>query len=276
MKKMWNVFWVETKRTMNRISFFLLILTVAVMCLLIPILLDDGRTMMNCLSAFWSMSKEEFGLQESLKVRSVLWQLTSGYFVMFTPMLVSFSVLPILCEEKESGALRYMMFRSGKKQAVIGSFFACILCGGVLMAAGYLLFAGILGAHSYVLFGSAGLQTIKEVSIFVCNKTIGVFAFGMTCAVWTYLVSAFVQNRYLLVSIPYIALWFLQRLAGNIQYEVIEENAGVRLYVQTFGATYVFGDLKYVLQIISIYGVISVFIILLHMGMLKRGTDCGM
>lgn len=274
MKKTWNLFWTEIKKTMNSTSFFLLILAVAAMCFLIPMQLSD-KTQTNCLSAFLTMSKEELEMEYFLSVGEIMRQLLAGYFVLLTPMFVSISVLPILCEEKESGAFRLMLFRTGKKQEVIGSFLACVFCGGVLMAAGHLLFAGILGVHSYVLFGSAGIQVIKETGTFVLIQTAEVFTYGMMCAVWTYLVSAFVRNRYLLASIPYILLWFLQRFASKIQWESMAENLGLRLYAQIFGTTYVFLNLTYMLQTAAIYAVVGVLVIWLHIAVMQRRTDCG-
>ena len=143
------------------------------------------------------------------------------------------------------------------------------------MAAGHLLFAGILGLHSYVLFGSAGMQVIKETGGIVLFQTAGVFTDGMMCAVWTYLVAAFVRNRYMLASIPYILLWFLQRFASKIQWESMMENLGLRLYVQMFGATHMFSNLTYMFQTVAIYAVVGVLVILLHIAVMQRRTDCG-
>lgn len=276
MKKGWNVFRVQTEKIMGNLSFVLLILTVTAMCFLIPVMLDDGRTMIHCLSALFGMSREEFRMQESLRVASVISQLTGGYFVMFTPMLVSLGLLPVLCGERESGVYRLVLVRSGKKAGVAGTFLACVFCGGILMASGYLLFAVIWGIHSAVLSGIPEIRSVMKTSVFVLEKTAGVFTFGMMSAMWTYLVSVFVKNRYLLVGIPYIALWFLQRIAANIQWESMEKWFGLRLYGRTFGATYVFVDLKDTFQILAIYSVIGLFIVLLHGAVMKRRTDCGM
>lgn len=276
MKKAWNVFRVQTEKIMGNLSFVLLVLTVTAMCFLIPVMLDDGRTMIHCLSALFSMTKAEFRMQESLRVDSVISRITSGYFVMFTPMLVSLSLLPALCGERESGVYRLMLARSGKKAGIAGTFLACVFCSGILMAAGYLLFAAIWGIHSVVLSGVSGMQSFMKTSVFVLEKTAGVFTFGMMSAMWTYLVSLFVKNRYLLVGIPYIALWFLQRIASNIQWESMEKWFGLRLYGRMFGATYVFVNLKYTFQTLVIYSGIGLFIVLLHSAVMKRRTDCGM
>lgn len=276
MKKAWNVFRVQTEKIMGNFSFVLLFLTVTAMCFLIPVMLDDGRTMIHCLSALFSMTKEEFRMQGSLRVASVISRITVGYFVMFTPMLVSLSLLPALCGERESGVYRLMLARSGKKAGVAGTFLACAFCGGFLMAAGYLLFAVIWGIHSAALSGVPEVRSVMKTSVFVLKKTAGVFTFGMMSAMWTYLVSVFVKNRYLLVGIPYIALWFLQRIAANIQWESMEKWFGLRLYGRMFGATYVFVDLKYTIQTLEIYSVIGFFIVLLHGAVMKRRTDCGM
>lgn len=274
MKKIRNLFWMEIKKTIFCKSFLLLVLTVIIMCFFLPVLLDDS-TMTNCFSVFLTMPKEKFAMEYSLGVRMIMSQINGAYFVMFTPMIVSISLLPILCEEKENKVFRLILVRSGKKQILIANFLACIFCGGILMMAGYLLFAGILGLHSYILLGSAGMETVRQTSLFVLTKSVGVFAYGMMCAAWTYMISACMRNRYLLASTPYIVLWFLQRFANNIQAESVAGNLWRRLYVQIFGAYYVFVDLKYALQTIAIYVVIGVLIILLHMEVLKRRTDCG-
>ncbi|MCM1538010.1 MAG: hypothetical protein NC254_06400 [bacterium] len=275
MKKAGNLFWLELKRTVGSAGFVLLILAVTTMCVLIPVTLDDG-TSVNCLTAFFTMSGEAVRAGRALNVGNILWQIASGYFVMFTPMLVSISLLPILCGEKESGAFRFLLYRSGKKQQAVGTFLACVLCGGVLMAAGYLLFAGVLIVHSFALSGSAGgMQVIKETGILILTKAAEVFTFRMMCAVWTYLTAVFVRNRYLLASIPYLVLWFLERRANGMDFSSVTEHWWRRLYVQVFGGL-VFSNLGYMFQTLAVYTVIGAGVVCLHLAMQKRRTDCGM
>lgn len=194
---------------------------------------------------------------------------------MFTPMLVSLGLLPVLCGERESGVYRLVLFRSGKKAGVTGTFLSCAFCGGILMAAGYLLFAVIWGVCRAVWSGGAGMRPVIETGVFVLKKTAGVFVFGLMSAVWTYLVSIFLKNRYLLTGIPYIALWLLQRLAAQMEWESIMENPVLYLYATVFNAAYVFADPEYMMRTLAVYGVIGFFIVFLHLAVLQRRTDCG-
>lgn len=274
MKKIRNVFWVELKKTVGKGSFFALILAVAFLCLCIPVSRDDG-TMTNCLSVLFQVSGEEYVMSDSLKLPSLMRSVISGYFIMFAPMIVSLSILPILCEEKESGMVRYILPRSGKKASVTGSFLAAVWSGGLVVVAGYLLVFIILAIHAYFMGGlscvSMNTQEMQQMVI----RIVGVWIYGMICAVWTYLISIFLRNRYLLSCIPYIFLYLSDRMFNSISYEALADNLPMRLFVQTFGTQYLFIDFHYMFGIVAAYAVIAVLIILLHMFVLQRRVDCG-
>lgn len=274
MKKIRNVFWVELKKTVGKGSFFALILAVAFLCLCIPVSRDDG-TMTNCLSVLFQVSGEEYVMSDSLKLPSLMRSVISGYFIMLAPMIVSLSILPILCEEKESGMVRYILPRSGKKASVTGSFLAAVWSGGLVVVAGYLLVFIILAIHAYFMGGiscvSMNTQEIQRMVI----RIVGVWIYGMICAVWTYLISIFLRNRYLLSCIPYIFLYLSDRMFNSISYEDIADNLLMRLFVQTFGTQYLFIDFRYMFGIVAAYAVIAVLVILLHMFVLQRRVDCG-
>lgn len=137
MKKVRNVFWVECKKVILKGSFPIFAIAVVLMCLFIPIFTDDG-SVTNYFAVLFTVSVEEFAMSDSLRLTSVMGNVISGYFTMFAPMIVSLVILPVLCEEKESGMVRYILPRCGKKAAVIGDFFASVVSGGLVIVVGYL------------------------------------------------------------------------------------------------------------------------------------------
>lgn len=274
MRKVRNVFGVECKKVILKGSFPVFVIAVVLMCLFIPIFTDDG-SVTNYFAVLFTVSVEEFAMSDSLRLTSVMGNVISGYFTMFAPMIVSLVILPVLCEEKESGMVRYILPRCGKKAAVIGDFLASVVSGGLVIVAGYLLFFIIIAIHSYFIMGIDGIlmdmQEIQEMIIII----IGVWSYGMICAVWTYLVSIFLRNRYLLACIPYIFLYLLDRMINSISYEALEDNLLKRWFVQSFGVGYLFIDFRYMFRIAMVYAVMSILIILLHLFVLQRRTDCG-
>ena len=274
MKKVRNIFGVECKKVILKGTFPAMALVVVLMCLFIPISRDDG-SMTNCLEVIFMMSYEEFVMSDSLRLASVMGYIISGYFTMFAPMIVSLAILPILCGENESGMVRYILPRCGKKESVMGAFLASIFSGGLVIVIGYLLFFINTATHSYFVMGIDGiLMGEQEIQQMIIN-IIGVWGYGMICAVWTYLVSIFLRNRYLLACIPYIFLYLLDRMINSISYETLEDNLLKRWFVQSFGVGYLFIDFRYMFRIAMVYVVMSILIILLHLFVLQRRTDCG-
>lgn len=256
---------------MGKPSFFLLALALAAVCLFIPVWRDNGE-ITNCLSIFFLWTREEFLAEDGFQGLSLMGRVLGGYFLMFLPVVVSLAVLPILCEERESGQLRFVLPRSGKRVHAVGSLLASVFCGGLVAVLGYFIFFLFLLAHSWV---AGGLGKIPGELGEMSSRVLGVWLYGMACAVWTYLVSIFVENRYILASVPYVLLWFLERFTSSFSYERLEENVPLGLFVRAFGASHLFEGSLRVLYPVAVYALLAVLAVLLRLTAMGRRDDCG-
>lgn len=261
MKKVCSIGWMEWKKTVETPIFFGMILALAGLCMFIPVMNTDGQQS-SCLQMFLTGDGMQAGME-------ILRQILSGYFIMFAPLLVGIALLPVLCESRESGMNRYVIHRSGIWELAAGRYLAAIAGGAVLVSLGFIVFSGIIGLHSLLLSREAAALW-KPAAIQVAQSLLGTCLFGAVSAMWICLVSIFVRNRYLLVSIPYIAMWFVERKTGAVQ----EAN----IWVFMFGNGYLLHPLdigKDVGIVLLFYAALSVFVVVLMAETRKRGVDRG-
>lgn len=251
---------IELNKTVINWSFAGSVIAVVGVMLCIPLYKEDGTTV-NSLYIFFLGNTKQILNESCLDPQLIIRGVRAGYFVMFAPMIVSASVLPILCD-RDYGGIRYLIIRGGIRNLVAGQFIASILVGGIVLVLGYTAFSVIVIVNAPQLIG----PMINDVMLY--NS--GIFLYGMISAMWTCLVSVMVRNRYLVAGIPYIFMWLVERRISRLEYA----NTGAKI----FGAGYIlsiFEDEIDKLMMIGTYMGISVLVVIVMYEFKRRRVDCG-
>ncbi len=282
----------EVKKTVCSLRFFVLVLLVFGLCLFIPFPSPVG-TDTNCLNLLFSIPQDGVVLDRGeFAFLYIMGQLRTGYFGMLAPLVTGLAVLPILCEERESGLFRFLLLRCGKKRTVVGKLLASLFCGGLVVMAGYVL-AGILMFFSFPHdkaalesgIMSAGwipssvmrLPVLAATAAAFLELACGILFYGMVCALWTFLLSAAVQNRYLLSCIPYMGIWFASRLLDAAFMATEGKNRLVLFMIRlvpesVMSVFYDSGEAVFQAVFYLVFAVLAVWIQLMA---LKGRKDCG-
>jgi hypothetical protein len=119
------------------------------------------------------------------------------------------------------GFYRYEIFRVGKTKLLVVKFFGGVLSGGIALLLGYMLF-GIIAFFLFPSFQSyevspdlRQLLFLGNPPLFIFCKLIGVFLLGVMSTLPAILLSAFVRNIYVVLSLPYMVIYFYNSLLGR-------------------------------------------------------------
>lgn len=268
-KKIINYMTMEFKKIFNSYSVYGMALVVVMLCFLIPIYNED-RSRTNYLYVFFMCNKEDILNSATYTADCIISNVTSGYFIMFAPMIVSLALIPIFCEEKESGLIRYLLPRSGFSAMTKGSFIASQLVGGIVLLMGYIIFFAIVIAHSVFIGEAEFMDLLSENWFEMINLCIGTFLYGVVCSSFTFLTSIFVKNRYLLASIPYMFLWIVDRFINNAGRETFFSKY---LHISRFLSPFYVG--KDLIVMFGFYLIFSILVVSLAKKVMQRSVDCG-
>lgn len=266
MGKIRCIIWEETKRTLGNRNSLILILSVVILGMLESISIGTNNEWTNGILVLFTMDKETVLHNEYLVFSHVAASMKGSYFIMFMPLIVGLAVIPVLSEDWESGRTRYVLMKCGRIKMLLGKLAASCISGGVIMFCGYMLAVTIMYT-----------KLDHDVSFWALSASYGgVFIEGAVCALWCFLVSAFVRNPYLLACIPYIFLWFVERKTSAWFLEEVEVNK-VQLYVYEVSQLVgnFFYDKQFAVQILLFYMGIAVLAMGLHLFMMRRRGDCG-
>jgi hypothetical protein len=259
----------EVKKTICSSFFWGMLLLVAGLCFCVPFSDEKGGEI-NCLSIFFQCTREQVLENPALWSDSIGQRVLSGYFIMFAPMMVSLSLLRILCEEQECGMLRYVIPRSGIAGREIGSFLAAECVGGLVLAMGYILFVMLVAVHSLYIGENTAEGMWNVLKNLLGVRLVGTFFYGMISALWTSFVAIWISNRYMIASIPYIVLWLLER--------EISKAESLGRFARVFwpdALLHPFESGVPFALLLGIYLLLGILIVVIRMVTRRRRVDCG-
>lgn len=283
----------ELKELVWNLRFWILVLVAFGLCMFIPVASYGKIT--TCFDILFFVPKEEILSEKSgFTFLSVMGELRSGAFGMLAPLLAGLAVLPVVCGEQESGLFRLILIRCGKVKTILGKLCASLLGGGLVITLGYFL-AGLVMV-SRIPHGEAALEadltqngfywlprSVTQLpgpvvtAIFFLELTAGVLFYGMVCALWTYLLSAVIQNRYVLSCIPYMGIWLVARWSDAALLRIGEENVMVRFFLAVEPGsvmTFLQHTREGLVQIIF-YTLLSALSVWIQLMALNNRKDCG-
>ncbi len=190
-------------------------------CLLSYCYTDEKRTSYTVLQAFFSdeVPRETIPFLEVWKDGIGTWSF------LLLPFLLSVGYLYVTASEQKSGSLRFSLIREGNIRYCLTKTLSHMLCGGMFMVLGYLLY-GLLCLPFFPLLSAfpaeeaayhLGLLGIRSVPVFLAVRLFGVFFYGMFMNLFSYLVSVFFSDTYILLCLPMMLSYIYSSVLGALE-----------------------------------------------------------
>lgn len=135
----------------------------------------------------------------------------------FVTVLTSLPFLVQFCAERKNGVIRNCIFREGKIRYYVSRMFCGMVCGGLVMGFGTLLYYGILhmyfptvmslGQEKAELFSS--LYGNGKIEYLIFGQIAGFVLYGMVAALFGCVLAAFTKDIYICLTIPFLIKWLL-------------------------------------------------------------------
>lgn len=228
MGKVRNIVIQDMKKILGSSTFWLAVVATALICFTGSMARDTyGLYNYNIVDILTDFSVND--IKENLvdaNVKVIFLKETGSYLWMFAPVLAGMPLIPLLCAERKNKAMRYELVRVGKKRFALGKLLSSMISGGMVFMFGYALF-GILLAIIFPVMGT-DKNVIRCIDIMLYNhpdfikvydaigyismiglKLAGFFVYGALSAVFAYIMSSFVTNKYIVLCVPYILNYML-------------------------------------------------------------------
>lgn len=144
----------------------------------------------------------EFG---RISISQIVLGQDTSYLWMFCPIIVG---IPCILTGRTE---RFVMFRTSKNKYLFSKYLSNLLASGMILFISYLVFA---------LLGMVLTQE-NLWNIYLVKKLLSVFFWGIYCAIPSIILSELVENKYLILCIPFVINYFMCMFLGSIfSYEI--------------------------------------------------------
>ena len=224
---------------------WLCVIATAVICLFSELYYDSRGGTKTVIEMFLQYSEDAMLADIRLCSYNVFITGFRGWLVLFVPVIVSLSAVGIYIDERKSGMWRLMLHRTGKVRYSIGGGLFILLSGGLALALGGGLFASLTA----IMFPSLSAYPADKVSFFaeitfrqgtamhgiyqaggpvLCTvvQLLETFFYGMVCSAAAMFLSAFCENKYVIVCIPFFLKYALDQFSTFLFIQSIDDTMG--------------------------------------------------
>lgn len=144
----------------------------------------------------------------------------TGYSAMFLPILASFPFAVSQSAGRNSGNIRFSIFRAKRMRYYFSKFICCVISGG----SGVMLGVALFGIFSFVAFPGIGHYPDIDLSYYVpdgvfaeiLKKLMSAFIYGCVSTLPAFLMSAFCRNLYIILCVPFLTRFVHETAIGKI------------------------------------------------------------
>ena len=283
---MWSMIKVvkcDIDRTLFNVSFMAAVLVTFLLCFSENIYVD-GATMQtySVLEVLLSFDRAFMERNFSLCSITVLRSAFSGYSAMFLPIVASFPFVYSQNAERNSGNIRFLIFRTKRRKYYVSKCICAVLSGGSCIMLGVLLF----GVFSFAAFPQMADYTTlapefnayTDVFAEIIKKFFSVFIYGCVNTVFAFFLSSFCRNRYLVLCIPFLMRFMQDTMTKKIIVNAADDNIYQIIFPFTCYAPSQIPYLETGYMLYSTVAVLAVFMALMLFGyimIMERRTDKG-
>ncbi|MCL2054308.1 MAG: hypothetical protein FWG90_07760 [Oscillospiraceae bacterium] len=196
----------------------------------------------------------------------------STYLTLFIPILSAYPFVTTFISERNSGNIRFAIFRTGRYKYFASKALVAFATGGLVVSVGCVLYCVAL----LFMFPVGGM------SVFIGNlvKSIsGIALFGGMSAIPAFLITSFIRNKHIVICLPfmliYIYLVALQnissRIAAGVNYNIYIELS----FLQPSNLYTVFSSPVMVIQTVIFNMILLIFSFFGYAVIMNRRFDSG-
>lgn len=285
------IVWEECRKVWSAPSFWITILCTTFICFTATLYADMQGENYSIAEVARMFSLEQMLEERSFSFISVASKGTTGYFITLSPMLIGIALIEMLCGDNKYQMFYIVVQRTGKWKIIAGKFLSAILCGGMVLTVGYMLFIlAIYGIFPSDSLYEENVEYYQIVSLYpwsiagnlefgiLLQLILSVFLFGVIITMLVYSLTIFFTNTYLVVCTPFLLLDLLRKYfniaseQGQVKGTIIRQ---IDLYGNPVHALSMFQRENFILKYLSVYAVIGVILLFVHWLVMKGRWDCG-
>lgn len=210
-----------------------------VLCIFAPVYFDfsssENYTTIRCL---FELERTSMLNDITLCSYNVAIQGCHGFLSMFTPIIVAFVSIPIICDEYNSGNKRFNILRTTKINYHLSKYMTSCVCGGLVLTVGYCIYI----IFSYSFFPNVSEYPLEIRQAFMNNiinteprfseygyfymllkKCIEVFMYGFITSVPSIILSNVIKNKYLVICIPFLIKYVIVQTCSKLSSQLMEK-----------------------------------------------------
>lgn len=211
----------DFNKTLLSAGFLAAVFVTFLLCFTENVYIDAST--MQAYSAFESLFKFDRAFLESRSSfcsLSVFKSTLSGYSAMFLPILASFPFVFSQSAERNSGNIRFSIFRTKRLKFYFSKFICAALSGGICVMLGVLFF----GIFSFFAFPGLQCYPYLDLEFYapdgifaeIARKLLSSFIYGCVNTVPAFFLSSFCRNRYIILCVPFLMRFMLDTATTKI------------------------------------------------------------
>ena len=210
----------EVRKLVLSPAFAAGVLLVVVLCMMTTVYIDNATGKAYTLIEVLSLRDQQLRL--SLSAYEVFFNALGGnlYSLLFLPLSVSITFIPLYCAERKSGMQRMQIIRQSKTHFALARALGSMLCGGLVVMTGFLVYGLIVYA---VIPHTASVDNALMVTN-ILKKIASTFLEGVELSCLPLLLFMIIKDVYFIICIPilyYFILGILARFAIDTSFENI-------------------------------------------------------
>ena len=209
----------EVKKLVLSPAFAAGVLLVVVLCMMTVAYIDNATGKAYTLIEVLLLRDQQLRL--SLSAYEVFFHgLENYYSLLFLPLSVSITFIPLYCAERKSGMQRMQIIRQSKTRFALARALGSMLCGGLVVMTGFLIYGLIVYAvlpHSMIADESLVAEGFinTDESFIVTNiikKIASTFLEGVELSCLPLLLYMIIKDVYFIICIPVLFYFIIGRV----------------------------------------------------------------
>lgn len=199
----------DFQKTLISAGFLAAILVTFLLCFTEDVYVDTSdMRKFSALEALFKFDRSFMESKSSFCSLSVFKSALSGYSAMFLPILASFPFVFSQSAERNSGNIRFSIFRAKRLKYYFSKFLCGVISGGICVLLGVALF-GIFSFFAFPrleCYPDLPLEFYAPDGIFaeIARKLLSAFIYGCVSTIPAFFLSSFCRNRYIILCVPFL------------------------------------------------------------------------
>lgn len=216
-------------KTLISASFLAAILVTFLLCFTEDVYIDGSdMRKFSVLEALFKFDRAFMENRSDFCSLAVFKSALSGYSAMFLPILASFPFVFSQSAERNSGNIRFSIFRAKRLKYYFSKFICGVISGGICVMLGVMLF-GIFSFFAFPrleCYSPYEFEFLAPDGIFVeiARKLLSAFIYGCASTVPAFFLSSFCRNRYIILCVPFLTRFMQDTAIKKIIVNTHDEN----------------------------------------------------